>query len=292
MGDELKMELNNPQASGMLITNIDGLGPGVANLRANEYSASHGGVFNSAKLPMREIVIDIEFLRTKHISAEDAMRATYKYFPIMKQVELTFKTHGRESMISGIVSANDSNLFFKNSGTQITILCPQPFFRSVNTDVTMFYGQEPKFEFEFSNEEGTKELLMGEIQQEPERLINYSGDSEVGFVISMRAYGTVVNPAFYDLNDRTFMKIDSNRIIKKTGKGIGDGDEIIINSIHGEKSVILRRDGIDTKILSAMTRDSTWLTLGKGDNHYAYIADQGFGVMNVVIKSYVLFEGL
>ena len=80
---------------------------------------------------------------------------------------MLIETDNRQAEIEGYVESNDPAIFSKDEGSDISIVCPNPFFYSAGKDginTTIFYGVEALFEFPFSNESLQDPLLeMGEI---------------------------------------------------------------------------------------------------------------------------------
>lgn len=291
LGDSIELVLARPELSGFAIKSITGLGPGKANINTTELSTTDGGLYNSARLPARNIVISLEYLWLDSI--EEIRQKSYKYFPIKKKVKLSFLTDNRQADIEGYVESNDPTIFSKNEGSDISIVCPNPFFYSVEKDTTVFSGVDPMFEFPFGNESLVEGLLeMGSIRNSPDRVVVYNGDAETGMTISIQAIGEVENIAIYNIGTREVMRIDTDKLRTFTGSGIVAGDEIIICTVPGSKSITLRRNGVDSNILNCLDRDSDWLKLSKGDNVLAYTAEKGSNNLHFSIENNVVYEGI
>jgi hypothetical protein len=70
------------------------------------------------------------------------------------------------------------------------------------------------------------------------------------------------------------------------------GDELTVTTIGGNKSAILRRNGVETNVINTMTHDSSWLTLEPGDNIFYYAADSGYDNMTLTFTFTNLYEGI
>lgn len=155
LGESLEMILTQPELSGLIIKNIDGMGPADATVNLTEMATVDGSIVNSSKLSDKEIKIDLIFL--EHPTIEDTRLLTYKYFPIKRPITLTFKTirpgdNVRITRIFGIVEKNEPKVFQKQESCSITIKCADPYFHSLEQSNEMFFGVEPLFEFTYSNE--------------------------------------------------------------------------------------------------------------------------------------------
>lgn len=297
LGDRIKLELRKPDVSGFLIKSITGLGPAKANVNTTEVSTNDGALFNSARLSQRNIVLDMAFINTVYgESIEDLRQKSYKYFPLKKSVELTIETDNRYVKTTGYVESNEPNIFSSQEGTQISIICPDPYFYSAGEDgnnVTNFYSIDPMFEFPFSNESLDEPLLVfGEIQIKTEGVITYHGDSEIGVMIYIHAIGPATNINIYNTETREVMRINTEKISSLTGKGIVASDDIVINTAKGEKSITLIREGVSYNILNCLDKNTDWFTLAKGDNIFAFTADSGVTNLQFRVENKVIYEGV
>lgn len=294
LGDSLVLNLAQPEESGFVVKSVTGLGPGTANINTTEVSTNDGGLYNSSRLSTRNIVITLGFLWKDSI--EDVRQKSYKYFPIKKKLTLLIETDNRQAEIEGYVETNDPNIFSKEEGADISIICPNPFFYSSGADgsnTTVFYGIDPMFEFPFSNESLYDALLeMGSIQNQHEKVVTYNGDAEIGVTITIHAIGEASNITIYNTGTREIMKIDTEKLSALTGSGIIAGDDIVICTVKGNKSIKLLRSGKTTNILNCLDKNTDWFQLAKGDNIFAYTAQSGSSNLQFKIDNRVIYEGV
>lgn len=294
LGESLTLELKNPWDVGIAITKIEGLGPVKADINSTEISSGDGARFNSARISTRNIVFTFRLLEAPTV--EDSRQKTYKYFPIKTNVTLLFETDNRLCQITGYVESNKPNIFSEEEDTQISIICPNPYFISMSNggmNTVVFFGDEPVFEFPFSNESLTDPLIVfGDIKLRQEEIVPYDGDSEVGFTIKMHALGEVRQITIYNTKTRETMKIDTDILNEITGSGIVAGDEITISTIKGDKHITLLRNGEEINILNALGKDVDWFQLAKGDNRFAYICEYGAENLEFSINYQTLYEGV
>ena len=294
LGDSLVLELARPEKSGFVVASITGLGPGTANINITELPTNDGGIFSSCRLPPRNIVIALKYLWIGSI--EDIRQKSYKYFPIKKKVKLLIETDNRVAEIEGYVESNDPNIFSKDEGADISIMCPDPFFYSPDSygqNTTTFYGIDPAFEFPFSNESVHDPLLeMGTIRVQTERVVRYDGDAEIGITITIHAIGEASNISIYNTGTREIMRIDTDKLEILTGSGIIAGDDIIICTVKGKKSIKLLRAGKTTNILNCLSKNSDWFQLVKGDNIFAYTARTDGDNLQFKIENRIAYEGV
>lgn len=297
LGDRIRLELGRPENTGFLIKSITGLGPVKANVNTTEVATNDGSMFNSARLSQRNIVIQMAFVNTVYgEDIEEVRQKSYKYFPIKKNVELIIETDNRYVRTKGYIESNEPDIFSKQEGSQISIICPDPYFYSASEDgnnITDFYSIDPVFEFPFSNESLSDPLLIfGEIQIKTEGVIIYQGDSEIGVMIYIHAIGPATNINIYNTETREVMSINTTKLEALTGKGIVASDDIIINTLKGEKSITLVREGMSYNILNCLDKNTDWFTLVKGDNIFAFTAESGVTNLQFRIENKVIYEGV
>lgn len=294
LGESLQMELAKPDDTGILIESITGLGPPKADINSTEVASGDGAVFNSARATSRNIVLTLRLLFNKTV--EDVRQKTYKYFPIKKMVSLIVETDNRICGTYGYVETNEPNIFSKEESTQISIICPDPYFYGLDNGgytSVVFFGVEPLFEFPFSNESLTENMIeFGKIKSRQEENIYYDGDTEVGFIIVMHALGEVRQITIFNTITRERMHLDTDRLAAIMGSGIQEGDEITISTVKGNKYITILRNGIYTNILNALDRNTNWFQLYKGDNRFAYVAEYGAEDLEFRIQYQTLYEGI
>lgn len=294
LGDTIDLELSRPELSGFVVLSVDGLGSGKADINTTEMSTNDGSLYNSARVPSRNITISLRYLGTDNI--EEIRHESYKYFPLKRKVTLRITTDTRIAEIVGYVESNEPNIFSSEEGADVSIICPYPFFYSAEgdgTQTTIFSGVEPMFEFPFCNDSLTENLLiMGEIQHKTENVIVYEGDVETGIKITIHAIGPATNVSIYNVTTREVMRINTDRLKALTGSEIIASDDIIIDTTRGQKSAILIRNGVETNILNCIDRDSDWFELSKGDNILAYSAEFGNEFLQFKVENKLVYEGV
>lgn len=294
VGDRIKIDLGEPNKTGFLIYNIEGLGPGKANINTTEISTADGSKFNSARLSQRNIVISMMFSDTVyHETIEQIRHKTYKYFPLKKEVELIFETEERYVKIKGITESNEPTIFSSKEAAQISIICPDPFFYSVGANnVTPFYTVEPLFHFPFSNESMEKVTEFGRIHFVTEGIVEYEGDTDIGILIYIHVLGSASNITITKTETREVMKIDTDKIEDITGEPLQAKDDIIINTMQGQKSIVLVREGTTYNILNCLDKNTDWFTLSKGDNIFAFTAEENPTNLQFRIENLIIYEGV
>ena len=294
LDESIKLDLFNPEESGFIIKSIEGLGPVKANINFKELATNDGSIDNSARLSSRNIVMSLQFMESPTI--EETRLKSYKYFPIKRNIKFLIETDSRICETIGRVETNVPTIFSNAEGCQISILCSNPYFYSAGengTNQTIFYGTDPLFEFPFSNESLTEDLIeFGSIENRTEGTIYYDGDAEIGITIQIHAVGEAEGLVIYNTKTREIMRINDDKLKSLMGSGIQAGDEITITTSRGEKGIYMLRSGVTTNILNSLEKPIKWFQLSKGDNTFAYTASAGLTNLQFRIENKVIYEGV
>lgn len=291
IGESLTLGIGDPDESGLLVSSVEGIGPGQADISVTELAATDGAVYNSSRLVSRNIVINLIFSENPMI--EDSRYLTYRMFPLKKDINLVVVTDNRELQIDGYVESNEPSIFDQQEGTSISIICPNPYFYSLASNDVVFSGIERLFEFPFCNDSLTEKLLIfSEIRNKYENVFYYEGDAETGVVINIHFVGPATDISVYNIVTREMMKINTDKLKSIVGSAIKASDDLIISTITGQKSVTFWREGKSYNCLNALERDSDWLKIDVGENVLAFVAKTGTENIHFDIEYYPLYEGV
>lgn len=299
-GESIKMDLFHPESSGFIIIKIDGIGPGKATVTKNDSKVYDGGTITSARLPSRNIKMEIEFLWVNSI--EDVRHKSYKYFPLKKPITLIFETDTRTVEIEGVVESNEPDIFSSEESTNISIICPDPYFYASGDNArskTDFSGINPMFEIPsdtgYSNESLTDALTeISTVFVQSERGIMNYGEVDIGVIISIKPLAIV--KGVLTISNITLgqnMSFDLNKIKNITENDFHLGDELVINTLRGKKSVTLVREGKNYNALSCIDTRTDWIYLTSGENTFTYYLDgDGIEDLQFSVTNSILYEGV
>lgn len=296
----MTVDLFNPSKSGFIVTSIEGLTPPKAVINNTELATSDGAINNSTKIGTRNIVINLLF-DLDH-NAEELRLKTYKYFPVKRNVTIWFKTENRKGYISGIVESNEPDIFSKWEGTQISILCPYPFFKGLDEDsgstISSTEFTMALFEFPFNNPSLTNRLIeFGMVSNDCTFEVEYEGDAEIGVTIEVNAVNGTIGGVltFVCIDTDEVLAFDTNKISNtwpSLGNGLLAGDKLTITTTVGNKKAQLRRNAILYNVLNCVSLDSEWFSLKKGSNKFSFNIESGVENARITFKNNILYEGL
>lgn len=272
-GERLELT-HNPAYS---ITDVDGIDPPEAIINTTRNANFDGEVFNSSFLSDREITITLVVNKP----AEENRIRLYRYFKSKMPLTLFWENGERNIYIDGYVKKMQVGFFDKKQTVQIIINCPRPQLNGARPDIQEFSTVVPLFEFPFSIEE--EGIPFSEVIFAQEKSIVNHGDLETGVKIVVHAMGPIVKPKIYNVGtqDRMIFNIT-----------LGAGDDIIINTIQGEKNIKLRRNGVETNAIGYLDYSSSWFVMAPGDNVFTVAADSGVEYMQVTFTMIDQYEGV
>lgn len=285
------MELSYPERTGLIVRDITGIGSGQAHINANEMATIDGALYNSSRLTTRNIVITLRFLMEP--SVEENRRKTYKYFPVKKKVTLQFYTDNGVREIVGYVEHNDPNVFSKEEESQISVLCPDPYFYDVNYTDMILSGFKSMFEFPFSNESLDENLIQfDDLHYDKRTTINYTGEADTGVLIRLKANGNVKNITLINNDTSEVMVISTSRFPSLLGDHLSETDLVEISTYVGKRSIYLIRNGLRYNIINALGRHAGWFTIVAGQNTFAYSAEEGENLLDVAFNYKNVYQGV
>lgn len=241
------------------ITSIQGLNPPSAHLNTTSVSGMDGAVYNSGRLNTRNIVITARI----NGNVEGNRQNLYRFCPTKEKVRFYFLNNNRDVYIDGYVDSVECDLFTNDERAQISIICPFPYF--MDSEETQVDGSSISslFTFPFSININEPIPFSNYILDAVVDLYNNS-DDQIGTIIEMDVDAPVNEIQILNTGTGERFTLDYAFL---------PGDHITINTIKGQKSVSLLRDGLYSNIFSAMQRGSVFFQLASGDNFFAYTVD-------------------
>lgn len=293
-GDSVELDLANPWAGGIAVVGASGLGPADGTINTVNFATSDGALFNSSRIKSRDIELHLQFLGS---DIEEVRHRLLRYFRVKHPIMLEFITDHRHTYITGYVEKNEIDIFSNKEGADITIVCPDPFFKlrdpAKGKNSVRFTTSKPSFEFEFQDPNAqSPTLIFGEMTSTGETVVVYKGDADASTIVDIQFLGPASGVKLYNTTTQTRINIDTNEISRLLGSTIKAGDRLSISSGVGDKYVKAYRDGKVYNALSALDRDSDWIFLTPGDNLITVRADTGIDNVSAIISFENLYESI
>lgn len=216
-----------------------------------------GDVVNSVQAQPREVTLYLRLKQSAGIQA--AERYVMKYVKPKLSGTLHIVRDDMDIRLEGIVTAVDLPRFTQGCTMAVTLYCAMPYWvdsEAVQAEISPIINMH-HFPVSFP-EEG---IVLGTFDNDLSQHLVNRGDVETGMKITMIATGEVVNPKL-TAEDGRFIGINDT---------LQENDEVIINTVKGEKSIT--KNGVD--ILNKIAEGSHFLQLQTGDNRFTISADEG-----------------
>lgn len=254
-----------------------GLTPPAATINTSTIATMDGSVFNSSFINQRNIVLTIYPVN----SVESNRINLYKYIKSKQYVKLYLKNGQRDVWIDGYVESIEGNLHEAPQKLQVSIICPDPYFKSMQGISTSFSSVFDAFSFPFAIDETGVPLSTLSIYSE--KNVNNPSDDETGIIIELYARDTVLEPTIYNQTTNEYFTIEYE---------MQTGDRIVIDTRKGKKSITAIHDGVESNIINRMVRGSKWFQLITGDNIFAYECIYGASNLQITFILQPIYEGV
>ena len=243
-----------------IVTNVDGLTGVSSSVSASTNPNMDGDKVTNIQTQPRGIVFD---LHIRHgVDVETAKRYILRTIKPKQKGTLRMTQGERNLQIEGIVESIAMPRFSDSVMMQISFYCSQPYWKDIE-NVVVELSRAIDLHY-FPLDVGglalpAEGVPFGAYDINMTQTYTNDGDTDCGVTITIIALGEVINPTIY--------KADGSYI------GINDtmaaGDEIVINTERGYKSIT--KNGAN--ILSKIKGGSTFLQLETGDNQFTIDSD-------------------
>lgn len=251
-------EMDLTQNPSYCVYDIDGLSPPDATINTTKTVATDGSLFNSSYLNNRQIIITM----TIESPTEDGRTKLYDFFQSKAPVTLFFENEIYDVRIDGFVQNTAIGFFQKKQTAQITVVCPDPYFRDVKTEHVILKNVDDMFEFPFDiTNEG---IEFSRISEEAKTVINKS-QVEVGAVFNIFAKKNMENPRITLQESSEFIGF---LISMEAGQRLS-----VCTIPKKKKAVLIDANGEESNAIGSLMEGSAWLKLRPGLNTFTLSSD-------------------
>lgn len=265
--------------SNFQIVSIEGLNPPNAQINRNTVYGIDGSKFNSAYLNERNIVIMLKL----NGDVEENRLNLYRFFRTKNWCKFYYKNERRNVYIEGYIETAECNLFAKAEIMQISIICPDPYFKDAQMIIDDISKTLAAFEFPFGITSSGIEFST--IDSSKITNVYNNSESETGVIIEVNILDSVNRIQIVSVTTGERLTLNYSFIAN---------DKVIINTNKGEKSITLIRDGAERNIFTSLLKGSAFFQLALGDNHFSYLVDSGLNdeLIKIVFKHYFVYGGV
>ena len=252
-------------ANRFMFSKIEGLNPPAGTINTSSYAGMDGSYLNNAFIEKRNVVIPFEM---RGFNVELRRHELYKVVKPSRYIKINYSTKNISVYAEGIVETCEIENFEMLTKGQISIVCPDIYWYSSETQIAEYSRITGAFHFIFPDND--EPFPIGKYNTQNIMTIVNDGD-EVGFTLEISG-GPAKNPTIYNAVTDEYMQILGE---------IKEGDIITITTKTGNKTVTLEREGVVTNIINRLVSGSTWLTLRTGENKFYVRASEGLSELKV-----------
>lgn len=260
------------------VIRVDGLNPPKANVNTTQIAGMDGGRFKSSYVNMRNVVLQIAI----NGEVEKNRLRLYSFFGTGKWCKIYYKNDSRNVYCEGYCENIDGSLFEIKEQLQISILCPDPYFKSISEIASDISKEFANFEFPFAIEENGIEFSV--IDEHREADVYNPGEITCGAIIRMTAETDgIINPIIRNADTGEFLGVEVT---------LNQGDVLEINTNKGQKSVKKYVNSVPQNAINGLMKNSTWFQLAPGISHFFYEADSNEMYLKIEFLHNILYEGV
>lgn len=244
------------------LTDFDAMTQSDVSISSNSMADMDGDIINSQQITPRTVTLT---LRIKSgVNPEEAKRYITNFVKPKQTGILRLNYRDRDTTLTGVVQSLTMPRFENGVAMQFSLYCSQPLWEDVQALYAYITDVISLHHWAITPKE-VPDIVMGEILDARTNSITNTGDVAVGMTMTIVARGgTVVNPRIMRGNSYDFFEVDIT---------MNEGEELVICTIKGSKSVTLNGENVIDKVV----RGSTWLQLEVGRNDII-ITDEYEGV--------------
>ncbi len=237
------------------LTNVIGLNPPDANIVTYSIPSMDGEIYRTSKLQTRNIVLTFAL----KAPIEENRLNVYRVFRSKHYIKVSLKTATLNVFTEGFVESVTCNNFSNKQTVQVSILCPDSYFKNLNGfDKTFNKADDYGFAFEFYTTDDNP-ISLGTIPDSNLTgvvdIIN-NGDTETGIIIQVKPkYGYIIDKVMVkDLTTGNYIytsKVLSSFMNECLTINTKKGEKGVFTTyIHPETSEIVEKSIIDTCIIN------------------------------------------
>ncbi|MCM1269801.1 MAG: phage tail family protein [Ruminococcus flavefaciens] len=249
-----------------MFSKIDGLNPPAGTISTSSYAGMNGSYLNNAFIEKRNVVISFEM---RGFGIEKRRHELYRIVKTSRYIKVCYRTANIDVYTEGYVETCEIENFEQFTSGQISILCPDIYWYSTETQIAEYSQILGAFHFIFPDDD--KPFPLGKYNMQNMMTIQNDGD-EVGFTLEISG-GPAKNPTLYNAETDEYMQILGD---------IEEGNIIRITTKTGNKTVTLEHEGVQENLINRLVSGSTWLTLRTGENKF-YLRASG-GTSNLKVR--------
>lgn len=250
--DGMKIELTHNEGC-YQVTEVDGIEVPEIDMSTYDIASIDGVKVSNIKMPDREITVTFVIRGW----VEQNRRVIHQLCRVRSVMRLHFITDGGAKYIDGYLKSIDSNRFSNLVEMDLTFTCPDPYFKAEQGVIVDMSRTTGAFFFPFGM--GRPTAVQDMLRT---ATINSVSENETGIIIRVTFLASASSLRITNADTGEFLTINYS---------FRAGDILEINTIDGQKDVMLYRDSNEYSIIAYVADGSTFFQLQAGNNSFNYV---------------------
>ncbi len=247
---------------GIRLVSADGIGFS-SEISSMQLYDRDGSLYQNSTLPQRGISLVVRYIGAKWKHEISKLRLN-RLLDRKKELRLRYITDNIDVYIECRTEQVNTPPNTYPMVTQISLICPDPYWRKSGDNSIVMAGIIPLFEFIIGIPESGMEF--GDIKAGTITDLWNGGTVESGALFIITANQPCTNPKLLNLRTEQFIQISV---------AMGAGDILEICTEQGKRSVWLTHNGVRRNCFSRRTRGSEFFQLVCASNPVKYSVDSG-----------------
>lgn len=265
---------------GIRIVSADGIGFS-SEISSMQLYGRDGSLYQNSVLPQRGISLAVRYIGAKWTHENSKLRLN-SLLNGKKELRLRYVTDSIDVYIRCRTEQVSTPPNTYPMITQISLICPDPYWRKSGDNSVVMAGLVPLFEFIIGIPESGMEF--GDIRAGTVTDLWNGGTVESGALFIITANQPCTNPKLLNLRTEQFIQITT---------AMDAGDVLEICTEHGKRSVWFTHNGVRLSYFSRRAKGSEFFQLICGNNPIKYSVDSGGGrAVDIVCKFDTKYGGI
>lgn len=249
---------------GVRLVGVEGLGFGGEIITSKMYAAD-GELYQSTNLQRRAVTINLRYRGAVWTHEQSKKRLT-DMLANKEQVRIRYITDITDVYIDGYIESVDTPPNARPLRTQLSIICPDPYFIRNDNGQAVISGEEKMWEFPLEIPEDNH-MIFGNISSTIYAEVINEGAVAVGGRFEFVAKTRCRFPRLTNVKTGAYMGVDVE---------LRTGDKLIfVTHNNGKAITFISADGTERDVFNLRPYDMEWLKIEPGTNVFRYTFEEG-----------------
>lgn len=254
--NELGQPINLNDETNYVVLKVDGLNPPSASIFTTKSYNRIGVKYNGSSIDERQLDITIKLLG----DIEESRNNLYNWVSTQQYVKVHYSNGVKNVYCEGYIENCSIDFFTDNEIVELTIICPDPYWKTISDIITEISSVDANFTFPFAIED---EGIPFSIEKENTITSVSNFVDDIGVVIDIIVKNNIDNLIIRNpANVTEYIKL-------KEGQTLHANDHLVIDTTTIPRKITLNGENF----LNGVEPNITWFKLKRGLNYFSYETD-------------------